>query len=434
MYRRAVFQCVCVALVLTSPLWADEPPPHRPDPISLDWASPSVNTFGNTVGDIYGEIPPGGIIGQGWDVPGGVGPILHVPDVNYGLILAQDNNDGHSNGEADPNRPLVIYFSGDDASRGRPWTEYRWQANLLQAAGDRFVTNGFTNVSPAAVLWSGAPPAGIVGPIIPFRPRNMVSANQDRYNEIPSIPVSAMNMYAPNPGETAMDDMDALELHPMDLDANNVHDTPIYFTLDANSPSLAGPDMIPGTPDDYSPADVFMSPPGGPGFALYAAAGQLGLSVNDEVDALAVWDFLCIGSPDTGDCALFSLAPGSPFLDGPDGTPNTVDDWSAAAIFVTDFTRWNTLYIAARAIGMLHSDNVDAIDVEIYEDEPSVEVWEDFMPELVILEIKLKDAGPSTVDRDPPPLDPNDPLGEYFLNEVVTLTAVPQGNKKFKNG
>jgi hypothetical protein len=414
-------------LVLASPLWADPPPPNAPDPISLDRASPSVNTFGNTIGDIYGEVPPSGIVGQGWDIAAGVGPILHVPDVAYGLILAQDNNDGHSNGEADPNAPLVIYFSGDDASRGAPWTEYRWQANLLQAAGDRFVTNGFTSISPMAVLAGVGGPAFIFGPIVPGRPINMVSANQTRYNEIPSIAIWAMNMYIPAaPGVTVMDDMDALELLPMDLDANNVHDTPIYFTLDAGSPSV----VLGG----FSQADVLVSPPGGPGFFLFAGAATLGLSTNDEVDALAVWDFLQPGSPDAGwDCALFSLAPGSPYLAGPDGVWGTADDWSAADIFVTGFTGFNVLYISAPAIGMLFTDNVDALDVEVFRDESNVEVWEEFMPDLVILDLILKKGGASVVVRDPPPLDPNDPLwGEYFLNEQVTLTAVAAGSKTFK--
>jgi len=426
MYRRAVFRCIWVGLVMVSPLWADEPPPGSQDPISLDRASPSVNGFGNTIGDIYGEVPLGGIIGQGWDV-GGPGPVLHVPDVNYGLLLAQDNNDGHSRGEADPNFRVVIYFSGDDASVGMPWTEYRWQANLLQAAGDRFVTNGFTSLSPVAVMAGLGGPAVIVGPIILGRPLNMVSANQDRYNEIPSIPTWAMNLYVPTPpGVTVMDDMDALELLPMDLDANNVHDTPIYFSLDAGSPSLP--------PGGFSPADVFVSPPGAPMFMLFAAAPTLGLTVNDEVDALAVWDLGQTAVLDPNwDCALFSLAPGSPYLAGPDGVPGTADDWSAADIFVTDFGGTNVLFITSRAIGMLPTDNVDAIDVEIFVDETSVEVFENFTPDLVILEIKPKDPGPSTVDRDPPPLDANDPLwGEYFLGETVTLTAVPGGSKKFK--
>jgi hypothetical protein len=383
-----------------------------------------VNTFLNTVGDIYGEVPPGGIVGQGWDV-GGPGPILHVPDVAYGLLLAMDNNDGHSNGEADPNAPLVIYFSGDDASMGVPWTEYRWQANLLQAAGDRFVTNGFTSVSPVTVMTSGGGPAVIVGPVIPGRPINMVSANQDRYNEIPSIPVWAMNMYVPNPCETAMDDMDAVELTPMDLNGDNIHETPIYFTLDAASPSL----MFAGV----SRADVLVSPPGVAAFLLFAPAPMLGLSVEDEVDALAVWDFPGLGVPNPGlDYALFSLAPGSPFLDGPDLIPGTADDYSAAHIFVTDFTGVNALYLRASAIGMRFTDNVDAIDVEIFTGPGSVEVWEEFVPQMVILEVELKNPGKSTVEIEPDG-DPNGPLvREFFLNELVTLTAVPEGNKSFK--
>jgi len=294
-----------------------------------------------------------------------VGPIPHVWDVNYGVTGA-DNNDGHSRGEDDPSAQQVIYFSGDDLSVGAVNTEYNWQAGLLQAAGDRFVTNGPTTLSPAAVM-AGGGQANIAGPIVPGRTAiNLISANQDRYYAIPSIRPFRLNQYVPNPGETAMDDVDALELLPIDLDGDNIHDTNIYFSLDGTSPSLGG----------LSPADVLLSPAGVAGFGLYAGWATLGLAADDEIDALAVWDMGILDALDPGtDYAIFSLAPGSPFL--------LSGGFSPADIFVTDFTGLNALYLSAASIGMLPTDNVDGIDVEVWSEEGdspfgfgTVEVWE----------------------------------------------------------
>lgn len=340
---------------------ADEPPPFAPDPISLDRASPSVVGFGNTPGDIYGEST--GFLPGGWDV-GGPGPILHTADTTYGLATPTDNNDGHSNGEFDPTAPLVIYFSGDDLSVGVAGTDYDHQAIRSQAAGDRFVVNGSTTLSPAAVM-SGAGPSAIAGPVLPGGsgtfPTNLLSANQTVYNAIPTIAPTAFNTYVPPGGATAMDDMDALELTPFDLTGDFVHDTPIYFSLDAASPSLPA-----------SPADVLVSPPTLAGFGLFAPAPSLGLVATDELDALAVWDaagdLIADVAPLT-DFALFSLAPGSPTL--------ITGGFSAADIFVTDFSGAFTLYLPASALGMAFSDNVDALDVEIFTSVGSIEVWDE---------------------------------------------------------
>ncbi len=343
----------CLGLLTSAPFASADPGPATgaSDPISLDRQSPSVFTFGSSPGNIYGDNPP--VLG-GYDVAG-PGPVLHVQDNSYGLGPA-DNNDGHSNGEVDPTAAPVIYFSADDSSMGAAGTEYRQQAVRTQAAGDRFVTNGETNLSPAAVM-SGTGPATIAGPVIPGRSSiNLLSINQDWYNEVPSIGPAAINTYAPNPGETAMDDMDALELTEMDLNGDFIHDTNIYFSLDAISPGLNG----------ASAADILLSTVGTPGFGVFASSSTLGLVAGDEVDALAVWDLSNTDILDIGsDYALFSLAPNSPFLAGVDGIFGTTDDFSAADIFVTDFTNTNALFLTAGSIGLLFTDNLNALDVEI---------------------------------------------------------------------
>ena len=69
-------------------------------------------------------------------------------------------------------------------------------------------------------------------------------------------------------------------------------------------------------------------------------APDLGLTEEDNIDALAL-DFGFEVEANKGDGrpeALFSLAPGSPTLLGPDGAPFTADDLSPADIFYTDFS------------------------------------------------------------------------------------------------
>lgn len=363
----------CAAAFMAVPVMGNEPPPGQADPISLTRTSPSVMGFGNTPADIYGEVFGAGL--GGWDA-GGPGPVMHVTDVGYGLQPMADNNDGHSGGEFDPQAPVVIYFSGDVNSVGMPGTEYDHQAQRIQAAGDRFVSNGAANVGPRTVMMLNAGPTFIAGPILPGPmgnfPINMLSANQTRYNEIPTLSPMHYNSYVPPPGATRMDDMDAVELMPFDFNGDFIHDTPIYFSLDAQSPSL--------TLFGSSPADVLVSPPNMSNFGVFAPAWRLGLTPADEVDALAVWDVngdLVADQNVFTDFAIFSLAPGSPGLWGPDGVPGGGDDLSAADIFVTDFSGANMLYLPASALGMLPSDNIDAIDVEIWEDESSIEIFEE---------------------------------------------------------
>ena len=355
--RRMLLTCLALALavLIAATLQADVGPP---DPISLDRASPSVfGGFGSTPGDIYdmlltGPIPPPPPAGTlGYD-NGGPGPIVHIGELSYGLVPG-DNNDGHSNGELDPfQNQLSIYFSGDDLSVGAPGTDYLHQSIRAQAAGDRMMLNGVTLASPAAVMGAGVP-SPVSPPFLPGGlgnfPVNLLNANQHRYHEIPSIGPGAFNGFVPPAGATAMDDMDALELTAFDLDGTMTHtvlDTPIYFSLDGLSPSLPG-----------SPADIQVTAPGAGFYGLFAPAVTLGLGPSDDVDALAVWDVDGSLSASPGDYALFSLAPGSPALGAA---------LSAADIFVTDFSGAFTTYLTAASLGMLFTDNIDAIDVEFF--------------------------------------------------------------------
>jgi|GEM_PF-1095739 len=356
-----------VAAIAAPGALADEPPPQQADPVSFDPSSPSVVGFGETMGNIYGEIFGAGL--GGWDI-GGPGPVLHVLDAFYGLVSPPDNNDGHSGGEFDPNLQYVLYFSGDENAKGLPGTAYRHQAVRLQAAGDRFVANGPATLPPSVSFLTNVP--ATIGPAAWPGPVNLLSVNQTNYNAIPTIPPIAYNLYVPPVAAHVMDDVDALELLPWDFDGDNVHDIPIYFTMDMNS-----------SPGPIAGADIWFSPPVSFAYFPYATAPQLGLQPGpDEVDAIAVFDMAGIGIVDPGlDYCLFSLAPGSISLAGPDGVLGTADDYSPADIFVTDFNGIFTLFLSANSIGMLVTDNVDAIDVEIYNGPQSVEIWDDVPPE-----------------------------------------------------
>ncbi len=115
---------------------------------------------------------------------------------------------------------------------------------------------------------------------------------------------------------------------------------------------------------------------------LVYGGGAIGLQAGDVIDALALdasilQPFAQMGgfedqfNFDGVDEALFSLAPGSPSLDGPDGINGTPDDLSAADIFITSFNGvfsiaqlpgWNDP-LNHTALGLLFDDNVDAIDL-----------------------------------------------------------------------
>jgi hypothetical protein len=151
------------ALLAAAALALADPPP---DPISLDPGSPSVLTFGNPTSDLFGDAVASGA--SGWDV-GGPGPKLHVSAGALGILSAFDDVDGISNGEFVRTLRQFIYFSVDDASHGRSDTPVREQADLLQHAGDRFIANGLTSVSPAALTTATRLP----GPGSP----HMLSAN-----------------------------------------------------------------------------------------------------------------------------------------------------------------------------------------------------------------------------------------------------------------
>jgi hypothetical protein len=165
---------------------------------------------------------------------------------------------------------------------------------------------------------------------------------------------------------TQEDDLDALEMDSVfsvDLNGDGIPDKPVFFTLDRFSPSvmLGGADCFDSSPDDIFVTRVRFT------FSVYAdGACNIGIHINDEIDALVLSDVGTLGFLDVGlDQALFSLDPSSPDI--------FVFGASPADVFFTDFNRpfnplldWKlggSLFASANALGLLATDNLDALDI-----------------------------------------------------------------------
>jgi hypothetical protein len=290
-------------------LAAPDPDPHT---ISLDGLSPS-------------GLDPADLLN-----PGGPPPSTQVLAANLGLQLG-DDLDALSPGTDAVQDLNILFFSVDRMSAGvgpnplQTPLDVFGQAGLNQQAGDIFVT------TTQAGVWSV--PVGFNG----------LHINQSSLGELPQIGPLVQNA---NPAN--QDRLDAMTFEEFDLVGNDlVQDVPVYFSLDAASPSLVVP---------VSAADILISPAGGGLFGVFAPAASMGLVAGqDDLDALVLLDLGVVGMLDPGqDLALFSLAPGS-VSGGP------------ADIFMTTFGGNSWIQYPAGSLGLLPSDNVDALEVQIPE-------------------------------------------------------------------
>jgi hypothetical protein len=108
----------------------------------------------------------------------------------------------------------------------------------------------------------------------------------------------------------------------------------------------------------FAPSDIHWWPAGAVltwPTPIFAFGPQLGLTPNDSIDALVVWDFPPTGVCNPGvDIALFSLDPSSQqVLAGVVGPGD---------ILMTTFNNVFFVYAPAPMIGLLPTDNVDAMD------------------------------------------------------------------------
>jgi|GEM_PF-5900881 len=124
----------------------------------------------------------------------------------------------------------------------------------------------------------------------------------------------------------------------------------ILFSLSEGSPSLL---TLPGT---GSPADIFVDRntmvEGGE--QLYLAPYDIGLLLDDDIDAMIVVDYDDEFSFDAGvDQIIFSLAPGSPTLNG---------EFGPGDLFTSSGNNYFTLFCPGGVFGLAPTDNLNMLD------------------------------------------------------------------------
>jgi hypothetical protein len=317
----------------------------RYDPISLTRTSPSVATFGDSPSTIYGLATN---IGQGFDV-GGVGPILHIANTDFGAMLSSEatgfdnvldvsNNEIHgTNGDNAPNLVPVLYYSLSASSVGMSGTEFIHQSSRNQHAADRW-TSGVSK-SPLQAL--------ATGPAVSNHGR--LSINQTYYNAVPSI-----SQFATNSG--AQDDADGIEVTEFKFaNPNAQRSYPIFFNFDPQSPSMQADNNV--NHENWRSSDVLVTPVGSQTPTVFAAAETMGFGSNDVIDGLAVYDTNDNGVLDVGtDVAVVSLRNGSPFLAN--------NNLTGGDMLVTNFNGSSQLYASHTDMGLLASDEIDGLDVD----------------------------------------------------------------------
>lgn len=304
----------------------------------------------------------------------------------------------------------VPLFSVDPYATGVPGSAVDGQANLTpvipappsppnppdnwggdpgnEAAGDVFI-------GPPGPVWIGAGPTPIV-------PMAAIGTNLLGVDEILlglQAPACSGSFFSPAtpppppPPDSSEDDLDALEVSDalvVDGDLDGVPDTGyIYFTMGPGSPTfdsmIADPftDTLPPwgglmfrpgapDPDGVTPDDIFITPPFGFVFGIFASGVvDIGLDSGDVIDALVLWDGGIKGWLDafgTGDVALFSLQAGSPSLSG--GNPSMpLGPLRPGDIYLTTF--WGPgagsilMWMPAAILGLDTLDELNALDIAL---------------------------------------------------------------------
>ena len=272
------------------------------------------------------------------------GPSVHLSSIAAGLVWDNDlwqgdDVDALSAGLDSFTGPPILFFSVDRQSVGISGSpevpsvsDVYEEAQSGQAAGDVFVT---VHGHPAGVPPAWAPPNGY----------NMLHINQSELGLHP--PVFPTEAYT---GGKTIDDLDALNFSEFDLDGDGGPDIDVYFSLDNGSTSLSA---LGATPDD-----ILRAAPGGASVGVFAdGVTDIGLLPGDDLDALVLLDGLGRGEvTPLADRAFFSLAPGSPSL--------AANGYSAADILSTNFNGNFWREYTAAELGLLESDNIDALEVQ----------------------------------------------------------------------
>lgn len=273
---------------------------------------------------------------------------------------------------------IRLDFSVDRLTLGLPGTAVDAEAMAGQQPGDIFRTS---KIFPSPGIFAGGLGAGpgYVGSLLGAGPAgsNSLLIPDVALGLLCGPPCPGPGVVVPPPAPASHDNVDAFDAATFVPPGGAVFTIDAYFTIYPDEALAVG----------FAAADIFHVPAGGPTgvappWAGAAASGLVamppppaGLPLSDSIDALAVWDLATVGGTvDAGiDYALFSLAPGSASLGGPDGIGGTLDD---ADIFFTDFTGAFALFASDFDLGLLGgdgfpfgppgtNDNIDALDIAV---------------------------------------------------------------------
>ncbi|MCH8929805.1 MAG: PPC domain-containing protein, partial [Proteobacteria bacterium] len=156
-------------------------------------------------------------------------------------------------------------------------------------------------------------------------------------------------------GATVRDDLDALygqDPAAVDADNDGVPESPVYFSLDADSPSL--------TTLGFSAADILTTVSGGPP-TVFASEAELGLVLGDDVDALCLRESGDSIYAAGVDLLYFSLAPGSPSLSQMGAGPGDLLTPDGPSPIVAQGRAY---------LGLIAGDDVDALKCQALSKDP----------------------------------------------------------------
>lgn len=304
---------------------------------AIDANSPSVLEFGLNPANIF-EVDGGG------PPPG-----TAFPGAGLGLVPG-DRIDGLSvaNSAITPTTIFVLLFSVDGNSAGAVLPDIaisavfpfntKQQAALNQAAGDEFMALGlFTRI--------GAPEG-------PASNNNTQVANQ---GDVGGVDHELKPDTDPETDNTGMPKDNLFDQYrPPSSPGPEGPLQPVYFSLTSGSPTdPSGMLPIP------SGAAIYLdhNPLIGGDETLFASPAQLGLQMNDDIDALTVFENGDGVFQPLTEQVIFSLAPGSPTL--------ALEGFSPADLLTTPpgGPPFPQLFASANRMGLLPTDNVDAFDV-----------------------------------------------------------------------
>lgn len=222
-------------------------------------------------------------------------PFVRVSCASLGL--SPDGCDGGEDGDRDD---LDALSYGDDlpADGGRElWFSVGPGAEGLPSSAVEVQRN----CPPALPGVSPEPEPDVFGSLLDGANYHVLDGNGPVGACSPTFPLGLIE------AATVRDDLDALYQQDgwvVDQDGDGVPERPVYFSLDAVSPSLTAAGFLAG--------DVLRTVDGAPP-TVYASAAELGLTAADDLDAL------CLREDGDGvytaeDVLYLSLAPGSPTL------------------------------------------------------------------------------------------------------------------------